>query len=46
MVDYKKIGLKIGIEIHQRLATKTKLFCNCSTKISDEKNLFLNSQEN
>ncbi|RLJ00800.1 MAG: Glu-tRNA(Gln) amidotransferase GatDE subunit E [Candidatus Aenigmatarchaeota archaeon] len=36
MVDYKKIGLKIGIEIHQRLATKTKLFCNCSTEISDE----------
>ncbi len=41
MVDYKKIGLKIGIEIHQRLATKTKLFCNCSTEISeDEKPIF------
>ena len=36
MIDYKKIGLKVGIEIHQRLATKTKLFCNCSTEISDE----------
>ncbi len=38
MIDYKKIGLKIGIEIHQRLATKTKLFCNCSTEISEDEN--------
>ncbi len=34
MIDYKKLGLKIGIEIHQRLATEKKLFCNCSAKIS------------
>ena len=26
--DYKKIGLKCGLEIHQQLDTK-KLFCNC-----------------
>jgi glutamyl-tRNA(Gln) amidotransferase subunit E len=41
MIDYKEIGLKVGIEIHQRLATKTKLFCNCPTEISeDEKPVF------
>ena len=28
MIDYKKIGLKSGIEIHQQLDTH-KLFCNC-----------------
>lgn len=27
-IDYKKIGLKAGIEIHQQLDTN-KLFCNC-----------------
>jgi len=27
-LDYKKIGLKSGIEIHQQLDTR-KLFCNC-----------------
>lgn len=34
--DYKKIGLKIGLEIHQQLNTK-KLFCNCPSVLrSDE----------
>ena len=28
-LDYKKLGLKVGLEIHQQLDTKHKLFCNC-----------------
>ncbi|TFG20668.1 MAG: Glu-tRNA(Gln) amidotransferase subunit GatE [Promethearchaeota archaeon] len=31
--DYAKLGLKCGIEIHQQLATKTKLFCGCENKL-------------
>jgi len=35
-MDYKKIGLKAGLEIHQQLDTN-KLFCNCSSYLrSDE----------
>jgi len=28
-IDYSKIGLKVGIEVHQQLDTRTKLFCSC-----------------
>ncbi|EZQ06813.1 glutamyl-tRNA amidotransferase [Candidatus Acidianus copahuensis] len=35
-IDYSKVGLKVGLEIHQQLNTKNKLFCNCPT-ILDEK---------
>jgi len=35
-LDYKKIGLKVGLEIHQQLATNKKLFCNCNPIESDE----------
>jgi len=30
-MDYEKIGLKVGIEIHRQLDTKHKLFCDCPT---------------
>ena len=34
--DYVKIGLKVGIEIHQQLATSTKLFCGCPPELFKE----------
>ncbi|MEM2794022.1 MAG: Glu-tRNA(Gln) amidotransferase subunit GatE, partial [Candidatus Methanomethylicia archaeon] len=32
-IDYKSIGLKVGLEIHQQIDTKRKLFCHCPTVI-------------
>lgn len=35
-LDYGKIGLKVGLEIHQQLNTSTKLFCNCKPALFKE----------
>ncbi|MDK2975297.1 MAG: glutamyl-tRNA(Gln) amidotransferase subunit [Methanofollis sp.] len=32
-MDYKALGLKAGIEIHQQLDTEEKLFCRCPTTL-------------
>ncbi|MHA1459853.1 MAG: Glu-tRNA(Gln) amidotransferase subunit GatE [Promethearchaeota archaeon] len=31
--DYEELGLICGLEIHQQLDTKTKLFCRCPSKL-------------
>jgi len=35
-IDFEKIGLKVGLEIHQQLDTSKKLFCKCRPVESDE----------
>jgi glutamyl-tRNA(Gln) amidotransferase subunit E len=35
IMDYKGIGLKVGLEFHQRLATN-KLFCECESEYAEE----------
>ncbi|KYC52483.1 MAG: Glutamyl-tRNA(Gln) amidotransferase subunit E [Candidatus Methanofastidiosum methylothiophilum] len=32
-MDYKELGLKVGLEIHQQLNTERKLFCHCPTSL-------------
>ena len=34
-MDFRTLGLKIGLEIHQQLNTG-KLFCECQSDLSDE----------
>ncbi len=34
-MDYKAAGLKAGIEIHQQLDSRTKLFCRCPTRLRE-----------
>jgi len=35
-IDYEKLGLKVGLEIHQQLDTKAKLFCQCKPELFKE----------
>jgi len=35
-IQIDKIGLKVGLEIHQQLDTGSKLFCNCASVESNE----------
>ncbi|PSG99596.1 MAG: Glu-tRNA(Gln) amidotransferase GatDE subunit E [Nanohaloarchaea archaeon SW_4_43_9] len=35
-MNYKELGFRCGIEIHQQLATETKLFCHCPIDLEDE----------
>ncbi|MDX1533101.1 MAG: Glu-tRNA(Gln) amidotransferase GatDE subunit E, partial [Nitrosopumilaceae archaeon] len=35
-LNYEKIGLKVGLEIHQQLATNKIFFCNCKQLESEE----------
>ena len=37
--NYREIGLKVGLEIHQQLDTKHKLFCNCPTELTEQPNV-------
>ncbi len=41
MIDYHKLGLCAGLEIHQQIASSTKLFCNCpvNSVTKDSKNI-------
>ena len=34
--DYKELGLMMGLEIHQQLDSKTKLFCRCPNSLTDK----------
>jgi len=35
-IDYEKLGLKVGLEIHQQLDTAAKLFCQCKPELFKE----------
>ena len=35
-IDYRKIGLNVGLEIHQQLSSTEKLFCACKTQLFKE----------
>lgn len=35
-IDYRTLGLRVGLEIHQQLDSKSKLFCNCPAKLASD----------
>ena len=35
-IDYAKVGLKVGLEIHQQLNVGSKLFCSCPPELFKE----------
>jgi len=35
-IDYSKVGLKVGLEIHQQLSVNSKLFCSCPPELFKE----------
>jgi glutamyl-tRNA(Gln) amidotransferase subunit E len=35
-IDYAKVGLKVGLEIHQQLNVDSKLFCSCKPELFKE----------
>ncbi len=35
-IDYQKVGLKVGLEIHQQLATAEKMHCGCPPRLFKE----------
>uniref|UniRef100_A0A7C2G1I0 Glutamyl-tRNA(Gln) amidotransferase subunit E n=1 Tax=Thermosphaera aggregans TaxID=54254 RepID=A0A7C2G1I0_9CREN len=39
-LDYKALGLRVGLEIHVQLDTSRKLFCQCPTRLVEEEPKF------